>query len=206
MKSDSQWTLLLALLAFVVSFFLPVLQGSARNAGDTLSGYEAADASWSFLFNSYGNLIPDHAGTSSNTAETSARSQTEKTIFAALLLYSSSIGEEGPKDMPGEGGKVLVHVYSFCLQLAWISNAIPMLLLLVFLLRHEPARLLLLGASWLLAILACSFIVVSILSLSWPPYSMGYWVWAGSLAWMTSEVWSNRNSFGLRPRASAAGG
>ena len=172
------------LLFFIVTLILPVAGNPDTTMGrkDVIYGYEAAGFSWNLLFNSYDDvyeaIVPSKAVRDAVS---------DKTILAALLLYGSSLDEVGSKGIAGAWSKLLVQVYSICLQFAWLSNAIPILLLLQIIFRFEegPWRNLLIYSSCFLCILASSFLVLSLLAWSWPtlisPGASGYFFWIFSL-------------------------
>ena len=172
------------LLFFIATFFLPVIGNPDTTMGrnDVVYGYEAAELSWSLLFNSYEDvyeaLVP---------SEAVRDAVSDKTIIATLMLYGSSLDEPGSKGIAGAWSKLLVQAYSICLQFAWLSNAIPILLLVQVIFRFEegPWRTLLIYSSRFLCIFACSFLVLPLLAWSWPtlisPGASGYFFWVFSL-------------------------
>ncbi len=170
---------------FIVSFFAPVL-GDPDRAMSVISGHDAAAFSWELLV---GDPFYDDAYKAFVPSKSVRESVSDKTIIAAFLLYSSRLDEAGPEDP--SFSKPLVHVYSICLQVAWLCNAIPILLLLLIVLklRDGPLRKLLLLSSCFLFIIAISLVVVPLLAWSWPIFlgrgTTGYWLWMASLCMMS---------------------
>ncbi|MCH2141343.1 MAG: hypothetical protein MK100_09995 [Phycisphaerales bacterium] len=183
----------IAFVVFIVTFFLPVIDDPDRDKG-VIYGHDAAAMSWELLV---GNPFYDDVYEAFMPSKEVRESVSDKTIIAAFLLYSSRLDEVGQKDS-SFFSKPLVHVYSICLQVAWLCNAIPILLLLliVFKLRDGLWRKLLLLSSYVLVIIPILLVVLPMLVLSRPVFmghgSLGYFFWMMSLFMMSPLVYWRR--------------